>query len=377
MGIITGIIMGIIMGTNMEMSKKTWVSIMIEDENSIKNLGGPAIMKNLKKISAKALMLLCAIALVLSVTSCGSGTAQETTTMETTTTAATTTAPTTTTTAPTTTSVAPTTEASTPGTQDLGLLELNEFYYAYGDPTDLGLMFFDDGFVRSNNFDIDGIEASFTVDGGTITLTYMGQVSEMYINDEYSILGSAGEEYIREGGEGFGVVQEPPQAILYETYYYLDGDEEQMGVYFLADGSVNVQMAPDDIRDGFYYLTENEITIMTEDMETAFLLNIQNMFTLENNDSGEVFIPVGALTKELVIDEYYYLYGVRSSTRIIFHDDGSATIEEEGVDSIQCDYSVEDGFISLIVEGTESSLEIVNDYSLDLTGFGVQFIRLK
>jgi len=255
------------------------------------------------------------------------------------------------------------------------MLELDKYYYMDGDPDSVGYVFLKDGSVYDN----EGEEGRFELDGEIITVFLDDeQVASLKLIDEYTFLDTeSGIVYIREGGGGFGVSDKTGTGysqILFGEYYYLSGDENEPGFYFYRDFSVDVG-TPSDWEEGVYSVDNDVITIDLDGKRIAVLVIINMAELLDTNSITDIYALEGALTRELVIDDYYYLDGDANAANLWFFSDGYVELEDPSGDTGMGSYTVDGGTLFLELGGETDALYIVNSYILE-SDWGFSFIRL-
>ena len=265
--------------------------------------------------------------------------------------------------------------SSEPPEPDFGMLELDKYYYMDGDPDSVGYVFLSDGAI----FDSEGIQGRFELDGENITVFLDGNlVATLKLIDEYTFLETeSGIVYIREGGGGFGVSDKTGTGfsqILYGEYYYKNGDEDEPGFYFYRDFSVDVG-TPSDWEEGVYSIDNDIITIELDGKHIADLVIINMAELLDSDNITDIYALEGALTREIVIDDYYYLDGDENAANLWFFIDGFVELEDPSGETGTGSYSVDGATLFLELGGETDELHIVNSYILE-SDWGFSFIRL-
>lgn len=255
------------------------------------------------------------------------------------------------------------------------LLELGEYYFMYGDPSQLGLLFTEEGLVINT----EGFEGSFESDGSTVSIFVDGESdSSLKILDEYTLEDvETGALFIREGGEGYGGLEglpSGPRLFLTGVYYFIDGDQEGDSIFFQDDGTVIVYTA-EDVEHGEYTLDGNELEI-TVDGEPGMVLTILDPAALEAAVTGEIYGLVGLYDLELVLDARYYQFGDADDMCFMFHDEEEVIIELMGEEVSVGTYTVEEQLLVLDFDGEKTELIILNNYVLGVAGQDVMFVRL-
>ena len=160
---------------------------------------------------------------------------------------------------------------------------------------------------------------------------------------------------------------------FFQEYYYLDGDDYSLGLYFWDDGDVDLD-DPDDSEYGEYDIDDDIITIYIDD-EEYMILQILDCATLEDYYTGEIYALEGALDMELVTSDWYYLDGDENAGNLWFWDDGDVDIEDPYGDIEVGTYEVDDETIVIELDGDEVELTIINSYILE-SEYGDLFIRI-
>ena len=161
---------------------------------------------------------------------------------------------------------------------------------------------------------------------------------------------------------------------FFQEYYYLDGDDSLLGLYFWDDGDVDLADPDYDSVRGVYDVDDGIITIYVNGDEYAELL-ILDCATLLDFDNGVIYALVGALDNELEIDDYYYLDGDEDAGNLWFWDDGEVDIEDSDGDVEVGTYEVYGVTIVIELDSSEVELYIINSYILE-SEHGDKFIRV-
>jgi len=292
-----------------------------------------------------------------------------------------------------------------PQEPEQGPLELETYYFLFGDPQNTAVLFSADGLYVSAG----GAEAEFELEGNSITLSVGGEpVAWLRIIDEYTIEEPAtGMQYIREGGPGYGGLTGIP-AGLKEFFtgqdYFLGGDAEEKKISF-HDSDIVILLAADSRTYGRYAKTDSEITITVGD-EVIKVLAILDPVTLKDTQTGEIYGLEGFHETELKRDVYYYQFGDMLEVYLCFRDwedaeiepgqvsgggdvdredDGDEAILEltgeavlglAGVDILSGTFTVRGQTLTVDIEGEVTELVIENSYILRVADQDVSFIRM-
>lgn len=259
---------------------------------------------------------------------------------------------------------------------DYGLLEIVERYYLNGDDDAAYCIFFSDDTIQ----DEYGEEGEFDVFGNYINIFYNGEhVATLEILDSYTLEDvETGTLWIRDGGyipqpTGPSYVSAGLPPIIFNKYFYLDGDTDETSLYFWEDGDVDIE-SPNGNIYADYVWTGNEIVIMREG-QVILVLSIDNPTELEDVNSWDSYYFEDAHTYELETSERYYLNGDEDELQLWFWSDGTVEIENTNGDVNTADYYTI-GYTVYIDIGYEVELEIVNSYVLRDNEDGEMFIRL-
>ena len=288
-----------------------------------------------------------------------------------------------------------------PQEPEQGPLELEAYYFLFGDPQNTGIVFSGEGLYVSTG----GTEALFELEGNSISLYVDGEpVSWLEIIDEYTIEEPAtGMRYIREGGPGFGGLAGLPAGPL-EFFtgqdYFLDGDAEEKKVSF-HDSNIVILLDEDSRQYGRYAKTDSEITI-TIGGEVVLVLAILDPVRLKDTQTGEIYGLEGFLDTELMRDAYYYQFGDMLEVYLCFRDweetetepedgDGGGDGDEDdaiveqtgeavfglaGVDILSGTFTVRGQTLTVDIEGEVTELVVENGYILRVADQDVLFIRI-
>ena len=270
------------------------------------------------------------------------------------------------------------------GYSDYGLLETAERYYVNGDEDAPYCIFFSDDTVQ----DEYGAEGMFEARGSYIYIYFNGShVGTLTIIDAYTLEDEeSGVRWIREGGDGFGADAEsmesgesaPPYVsiglppIIFGKNYYLEGDTDDVSLYFWEDGDVDIEGGAENIYAEYIY-TGEEI-IITRGGQVILVLVVVNPAELEDVNSWDCYYFEGAHDYELETYERYYLNGDEDDVQLWFWSDGTVDVTNPDGDAANADYYV-DGYSVYIDIGYEVELEIVNSYVLR-DDEGNVFVRL-
>ena len=280
-----------------------------------------------------------------------------------------------------------------------GPLELETYYFLFGDPQNTGIMFSGDGLYASTG----GTEAQYELEGNSISLYVDGEpVSWLEVVDEYTIEEPAtGMRYIREGGPGYGGLAGLPAGPL-EFFtgqdYFLDGDAEEKKISF-HDSDIVILLDADSRIYGRYAKADSEITITAGD-EVIQVLTILDPVRLKDSKTGEVYGLEGFLDTELTRDVYFYQFGDMQELYLSFRDWEETEIEPEdgngsgdgdeaiieltgeavfglaGVDILTGAFTSREQTLVIDIEGEVTELVIENSYILRVVGQDVLFIRM-
>lgn len=271
----------------------------------------------------------------------------------------------------------PSTPSPSLAAPDVGLLELEEFYYLDGDPESDGCIFFADGAVS----DTDGEFAEYKVVGDTVEV-YLDSnlIISFLVVDGFTLQDiNSGAQYIREGGEGYGFSSEGDPlsmpAVFYGEHYYLDGQEDGLSLYFWDDGSVEIGDAGSQAL-GTFEIEEDQIVVYV-DGQPIGALNIMNYAELVDVYTGETYSLADTYIYSIVTDEPYFLIALgEMAGAFIFRDDGTAHILEnlDTDEALEGAYTISDDTVSVEYEGEAMVLTIVNSYVLEYEGFN--FVRI-
>jgi len=261
-----------------------------------------------------------------------------------------------------------------PIADDVGSLQYGAYYYMFGDLNSVAFIFHEDGVIRDNV----GGEGEYELEDDNIIISYENDMTfVLNIVDDYTLSDpSSGMPYIREGGEGFGETEfnyEEPPLFFHNKEYYLDGDEDAFALYFWDNGDVDIE-DEDGIDSGLYTVDRDRITIMLDGRVIA-TLSILNCATLENSATMEIYALKGALDRELVLYDYYYMEGNRNDLGLYFRDEGEIDFNIQGIEMAVGEYSIEEFTVSIDLEGADAILELINSYILE-SSEGFVFIRL-
>lgn len=260
-----------------------------------------------------------------------------------------------------------------------GLLQFEEIYYMNGDRAQMGIAFFADGTSMNSS----GAEARYETDGAKVSIFYEDEWdSDLWVIDEFTLEEvETGIRFIRENGDGFGGVTDIPSGsrdIFFETYYYIDGyiegEEDVSSLYFYDFGEVVITGggAPEL---GEYTIFNGWIMI-TVRSEERMVLRIMSAAELVDDDTSEVYALVGALEGELVLDERYYQFGEAGEISMVFQEEGEFVFAHMEDVIGTGTYTVEGDRITVVYDGEETEIAIVNNYVLYLVNQEVQFIRI-
>jgi len=274
------------------------------------------------------------------------------------------------------------TETPEPAEQDFGLLELGAYYYRDGDEDTDGIIFYEDGIVRDNDYINSGQQGEFTVKGGVVTVYQDDEeIAGFRIVDKYTIENNDDEtRYIRKGGAGFaggGVTAETPP-IFCDTFYYQDGDTDMPSLYFFDDGTMDLDFPENGDEPAStvrcdYSIDGDKITITSGGKENVML--IKDCVTIEDSENGDIFAPEGCLDGVIETSEYYYLDGDENAGSVYFYDDGDVDLEKANGDMTTGAYTVDGSTITVELDGQTAEMEIVNGYILKSDEANL-FIRL-
>ena len=256
-----------------------------------------------------------------------------------------------------------------------GLLQFGEVYFMNGDSKQMGIVFFEGGTTENSN----GVEARYEVDSSVVSIFVDDEWdSDLLIVDEFILEEvETGIRFIRENGAGFGGVTDIPDGsrdIFFEAYYYLDGEADGASLYFYDFGEVVLDVA-DEPELGKYTIYAGWIRV-TIGGEERMVLRIINAAELVDDDTSEAYALKGAIGAELVLNERYYQFGEAGEVSMSFREDGEVVYEYGGEVISSGAYTVEDGSISVDLDGAETELSIVNSYVLFLLDQELQFVRI-
>ena len=286
-----------------------------------------------------------------------------------------------------------------PQEPEQGPLELEAYYFLFGDPQNTGIIFNGEGLYVSTG----GIEAMFDLEGNSISLYVDGEpISWLEIIDEHTIEEPAtGMRYIREGGPGYGGITglpPGPREFFTGQDYFLDGDAEEKKVSF-HDSNIVILLDADSRQYGRYSKTDSEIAITVGD-EVVKVFTILDPVRLKDAQTGEIYGLEGALGTELMRDVYYYQFGDMLEVYLCFRDweetgtehedegsdgDGDEDILEltgeavfglAGVDILSGTFTVRGQTLTVDIEGEVTELIIENSYILRVADQDVLFIRM-
>jgi len=258
---------------------------------------------------------------------------------------------------------------------DPGVLQFGEVYFMNGDSKQMGIVFFEGGTTENSN----GVEARYEVDGSMVSI-FQGDEwdSDLLIIDEFILEEvETGIRFIRENGAGFGGVSDIPSGsrdIFFESHYFLDGEPDGPSLYFYDFGEVVLDVA-DEPELGKYTIYAGWIMI-TIGGEERMVLRITNAAELVDDDTSEAYALEGAIGAELVLNERYYQFGEAGEVSMRFLEEGEVVFEYMGDVVSSGAYTVEDGRISLDLDGAETELAIVSNYVLFLLDQELQFVRI-
>ena len=259
---------------------------------------------------------------------------------------------------------------------DFVMLVLDEYYYLDNDPDSMGVMFLDGGKAVST----DGEEGTYTTEEGSrdINIFVDGeQTALLYIiDDSILLLDDSHDFYIRGGGTGYDGEETVPEGfdkILFSQYYFLDGDAMELSYYFYDDGDVDIG-TPEEWVTGMYIIGGDYITIVL-DKSVYTVLRVENTTELEDIRTTCIYALEGALDRELVTYEYYYMYADEESGSLWFDDDGNVDIEDEYGEISTATYYINGMDVTISFEGEEEVVTIANSYLLK-TDDGFYFVRI-
>ena len=262
---------------------------------------------------------------------------------------------------------------------DYGLLETAERYYLYGDEGSAYCIFFSDDTVQ----DEFGDEGEFDVFGDLIFIYFNGEhVATLEIMDFYTLEDvESGVKWIREGGFGYNP-EEPVPAyvsaglppIIFGKYYYLEGDSDDVSLYFWEDGDVDIEGGNENIYGEYIYT--GDAIVITREGRTVLILSIDNPAELSDVNSWDSYYFEGAHTYELETAERYFLNGDTDGLNLWFWSDGTLDIETPAGDTISTDYYTIGYTVYASVGGDDITMEIVNSYVLMDEFNGDMFIRM-
>jgi len=257
------------------------------------------------------------------------------------------------------------------------LLEFGEYYYMFGDPDYMSIIFHEDGAVIRST----GEEAQFEIDGASISIFAEGEwESELRIIDEFTLEDPlTGISFIREGGEGFGGITDlpaGPRLFFAGEYYFLDGNEGEAGLIFRDENEAGLY-GEEEPEYGTYAIAGNELTV-TIGGEIRFVLSILDPTTLEDKQTGEKYGLAGAFDRELKLYASYYQFGDKEDLSLFFRDDDEVDFEFPGFNASTGIYEVdpEEYAITMDVDGVEMELSIINYYLLRILGEDIYFVRV-
>jgi len=278
---------------------------------------------------------------------------------------------------------------------ETGSLELDAYYYLFGDPRNPWIIFTIDGVALN----ADGVQAQYVQTGGLISLSIDGeQYSEMSIVDDYSIEEpSTGMYYIREGGPGFGNIAEVPagpREFFTGHNYYLDGDAEGKHISF-HDLQIAILIDEEKRDYGKYLINDSEITVTVDD-EVVYIFEILDPATLKDALSGEIYGLEGLYDTELLQGIYYYQFGDLLEIYLCFQNlvefeidpdlPGAEDITLEftgevffgfaGVEMVSGTVGVHGQRLVLEIDEEVTVLDIINSYTLRLVDQDILFIRM-
>ena len=226
-----------------------------------------------------------------------------------------------------------------PPVNGTGSLELSEYYYYDGLYSGSSLHFYSDGTFEADSGDGDILEGTYTVVGDRITCEVDGEEEYLNIVDEYTLESDYGELFIREGGVGFiggGFDPSNLPPIVFDEYYYLEHDMEELTLYFWDDGDVELGYLENHEWATYVYDGYDEIKILM-DGRVVMVLSIINDYTLENSHTGVLYILDGGGQSDpgdTDKNEWWGIYAKDDDTRFVLEitevDD-----EEFWVDIIQ------------------------------------------
>jgi len=256
-------------------------------------------------------------------------------------------------------------------------LEFGEYYYLFGNPANMGIMFLEEG-VAINS---DGEEMLYEIIDSLISVAADGErESELRIIDEYTLGEQAtGMVYIREGGEGFGSMPDlpaGPRVFFTGERYYLDGDTDEVSFLFRYDGEAAC-FGLEEPEYGVYSIDGNKITI-TVDGEVRMVLKILDPVTLEDTLTGDKYGLADSFDRELILHEDYFQFGDEAELSLWFRDDHEVDFRSMGLDIATGVYTVDDDefLITIEVDGEEMELSILSNYLLCFIGQDIDFIRI-
>ena len=256
-----------------------------------------------------------------------------------------------------------------------GPLALEEYYYMFGDPHYIGIIFFDDGLALNS---IDE-EASYQIIGRAISIiSDEGMETNLLIIDEYALEDPmTGIRFIREGGAGFGgLTNLPTGPIVFfkDEYYYINGDIDGSSLCFRENGEVELLIA-NEAQRGEYTVDDDKI-VVTIDGEAAISLGIQDPVTLRDGQTGEEYGLAGAFDKKLVLLENYYQFGDAEELSLYFYGDSEVSFVYMETDLATGTYTIEeDDVVVIYLDEEELELVISNYYILYYAEQDINFIR--
>jgi len=162
------------------------------------------------------------------------------------------------------------------------LFFFNEHYYLNGDDSGISLYFLDDGDVE-----IDGSPefaiGRYMIDEDVVTLIVDG-----YVFSALRVVNCIVLEDV-ETLEMFTLAGALDRTLALDAFYYMEGDKNDLSLYFWDDGEVDFDIQGMEIAIGTYTLDGYVITLELDDEETELI--IVNSYILESDD-GFVFIRI-------------------------------------------------------------------------------------
>jgi hypothetical protein len=148
-------------------------------------------------------------------------------------------------------------------------------------------------------------------------------------------------------------------------------------------------VAEDDDRGYRYTLKGDVLTVKYMDDDEVFGTDfsgtytrgasIEETFDLADDNEGSGNSEDGGSSEDsgssIAFDEFYYWDGDADDNSLYFFDDGTVDADTPDGQTYEYEYTIRDGIVRIEVDGSEQTLTIIDEYTLETEGGG-RYIRL-